>query len=477
MTKQAKKEQEVPQEEKAPLVEATTAALRSEQFPDGVDGFDVRLIFSQLTQETTPHGFEWKQFDNLMEGLGFTLDKSANYQGLIKKPDGEMPETIFIAHLDTVGSVPPKRIEQRIRGDYMLTDGKTLLGADDKAGVTVLLYLLHMQVPGFYVFTYGEESGRIGSRALTMKYKFDHFKRAIAFDRRGTTSIITRQSGQTSCSDEFADALADQYADLGVILEKDTGGSFTDTVSFFGEVPECTNISVGYENAHGSNEFQNLAYLERLCHASARVDWEALPTVQDPSKRYGGSYASGKAGGADYGHFYRGAGEYTVDDYGAHHYSSGKNWRNASAAKPPTPSKLPSESWDEWTARVNQGKASGATTPPPSSATTTVKPAKPASNAKPTAALSAPKPEPEERSDEKAQAELATGFYEDPNDLKKAQAEWDELVMQYERGQATDSDVESFVYSWPEFASAAFADALKELSWDKVLNYEIRRPR
>ena len=260
---------------------------RSQKYPDGVNGFDVRGVFTHLTRYTTPHGFEWMQHHELLTNAGFTLDKTANYRGVITNPDGSEPETIFIAHLDTVGPVPPQRVEHFLYEDGVIaSNGKTILGADDKAGVTVLLYLIHQRVPGLYVMTWGEESGRQGSRALVNKYRFDTYKRAIAFDRKGTSSIITKQSGQTSCSDQFADALIDQFHRRGMIFTKDPGGSYTDTVSFFGEVPECTNISAGYTEAHSNREQQDLAFLEDLCHAAGEIDWEALSTAQDPKKRY-----------------------------------------------------------------------------------------------------------------------------------------------------------------------------------------------
>ena len=284
---------------------------RSTKYPDGVDGFDVRSTFILLTRETTPHGFEWKQFDTLLTQSGFFLDKTANYQGSINNPDGSIPETIFIAHLDTIGNVPPARIEHVFKDDTVTSNGTTILGADDKAGVTILLYLIHKQVPGFYVFTWGEESGRLGSRALAARYSFAKFKRAIAFDRKGTTSIITRQGGQISCSNEFADALIKEFATHDLAFEKDPTGTFTDTVSFFGEVPECTNISVGYSFAHGTQEEQDLAFLEDLCHAAGRIKWEELPTHQETSVRYPkveqGSYKTSSYGyQGSYGGSYQG---------------------------------------------------------------------------------------------------------------------------------------------------------------------------
>ena len=321
-----------------PKVAKPDTPPRSERFPDGVDGFDVRGTFAHLTQYTTPRGFEWMHYHDLLVDAGFTLDKSANYQGVVNNPDGSIPETVFIAHMDTVGSVPPKRINQIIDGDIMRTDGTSNLGADDKAGMTVLLYLVHKRVPGFYVFAWGEESGREGSRALTNKYSFKHFKRAIAFDRKSKDSIITVQSGQQSCSEEFATALAAQLNAHGLNMSSDPTGSFTDTFSFFGEVPECTNISVGYEGAHGNTENQDLAFLEDLCFAAGQVKWEELPTVQDTKQRYRAYKAATPAqpGGA----YQRNFQSWDTDggwtgSRGPYHYSPAAPPKATGAATPP----------------------------------------------------------------------------------------------------------------------------------------------
>jgi hypothetical protein len=297
-------------------VEKEGAPQKATQFPDGVDGFDVRRVFLTLTAETTPTGFEWKQFDSMLMRMNFTLDKSASYQGFINKEDGGPSETMFIAHMDTVGSVPPKTVRHIIDGDIVRTNGETILGADDKAGMTVLLYLIHKRVPGMYVFTWGEEAGRKGSTLLASHYDLKRIKRAVAFDRKGKTSIITRQMASQSCSDEFADALIKEFGKYELTMEKDPRGSYTDTYSFTGEIPECTNISVGYGNAHNTNEYQDLAYLERLCYAAGRVDWESLPTVMDPKVRY----AYPISYGTSYGHEY-------YESYGQEWVKRAGHWR------------------------------------------------------------------------------------------------------------------------------------------------------
>lgn len=77
----------------------------------------------------------------------------------------------FTSHMDTV--VPGKNIQPMIEGDYIKSDGTTILGADDKAGLATMIEALHCikeqklahgQIQ--FVITVGEESGLVGAKAL-----------------------------------------------------------------------------------------------------------------------------------------------------------------------------------------------------------------------------------------------------------------------------------------------------------------------
>ncbi|WP_078379908.1 M20/M25/M40 family metallo-hydrolase [Sutcliffiella halmapala] len=99
----------------------------------------------------------------------------------------------FTSHMDTV--VPGKGIKPSIKDDYIVTDGTTILGADDKAGLAAMLEAVkvlkennieHGTVQ--FIITAGEESGLVGAKALdpamvTAKYGF-------ALDSDGTVGNI-----------------------------------------------------------------------------------------------------------------------------------------------------------------------------------------------------------------------------------------------------------------------------------------------
>jgi hypothetical protein len=168
--------------------------------------------------------------------------------------------------------------------EIFVTDGTSILGADDKSGVAVMLYMMSHNIPGIYYYFIGEERGGIGSSNLASIYEtVEHLKgvkRCISFDRRNYYSVITSQLGRQCCSDKFASTLAGELNKSGLKISLDPTGVYTDSASFMDDIPECTNVSVGYFNEHTINERQNISYLERLAKACLKVNWESLPTVR-----------------------------------------------------------------------------------------------------------------------------------------------------------------------------------------------------
>lgn len=147
-----------------------------------------------------------------------------------------------------------------------------------------MLYMMAHNVPGLYYFFLGEERGGVGSRLVAGDFdEIEHLKniqRCISFDRRKTGSVITSQYGRVCCSDEFGSALCREYNSNGMKLSLDNTGIFTDSASFIDNIPECTNISVGYDHEHTFTEIQNITFLEKIAKASANVEWSKLPTIR-----------------------------------------------------------------------------------------------------------------------------------------------------------------------------------------------------
>jgi hypothetical protein len=241
---------------------------------------DIRSTFISLTTMTYPHGHESEVLKFLPKDL--IKDEFDNYYKIIGKS-----ETMFTSHLDTADRKQSKVTIYSTEkdGDEMfVTDGTSILGADDKAGVSIMLYMMAHNIPGIYYFFDGEERGGIGSNKVASVFEsIEHLKgvkRCISFDRRNYYSVITQQLGRECCSDEFATELAKELNKSGLKISLDPTGIYTDSASFIDEIPECTNISVGYFSEHTINETQNISFLQRLGKACLDVNWESLPTVK-----------------------------------------------------------------------------------------------------------------------------------------------------------------------------------------------------
>lgn len=203
--------------------------------------------------------------------------KATNW--VIEVPGGD-GKTLFSCHTDTVHHNDKKQELVYDKGmNVVYKDDGEPLGGDNTAGVWILLEMIAAGVPGTYAFHYGEERGCLGSRDMARMFPLwlKQFDRAIAFDRRGTTSVITKQMGSTTCSDTFAIALSDM---LKSGFEPDPTGFYTDTASYSGLIAECTNLSIGYALEHSKDEYLDLEHLALMRELAISLDWEELPTVR-----------------------------------------------------------------------------------------------------------------------------------------------------------------------------------------------------
>jgi hypothetical protein len=235
----------------------------------------IRKKFLQLTKKTYPHGTEHTLERQLPKD--YHKETHGNYFVTV----GENYSTMFTCHLDTA-SKKEVNIRHTFNGNMIKSDGTTILGADDKAGMIVLLYMIEKMVPGLYYFFVGEEVGCIGSKKLSKNFNLTNINKVVSFDRRGTHSIITKQLYGRCCSNEFAETLCKNFSqiDRGLKLKPDDTGIMTDSAQFISLIPECTNISVGYYKEHTVDECQDIEYLRRLCLACVKIDWESLPIVR-----------------------------------------------------------------------------------------------------------------------------------------------------------------------------------------------------
>lgn len=221
--------------------------------------------------------------DHIPEGLTSSIDAAGNVH--IDARVNKNNRTLFVAHVDTVHRITgPNKIRKTDTMWYAHADAP--LGADDGAGVAMLMHLLCAGIPAYYIFTQGEECGGIGAKYVSENTKLlSQFDRAVAFDRRGIDSVITHQGYGRCCSDVFAQALSDALNDdLTLMYLPDDTGVYTDTAEFVDVIPECTNISVGYYSEHTAQERLDIVHLQALADRCLRIDWDSLPTTRDPRK-------------------------------------------------------------------------------------------------------------------------------------------------------------------------------------------------
>ncbi len=217
-----------------------------------------------------------------IDPLGVNYDSFGNAH----KQIGHAP-ILWSCHTDTVHH---KGGKQRIGLDDNTVhliggDRGDCLGADDGAGVWLMREMILAGVSGLYVFHAGEEHGCLGSKYIATQhpYSLHGIQAAIAFDRKGTRDIITHQMGTRSCSETFAASLS---AALGSKLKyrADPTGTYTDTASYTDLIGECTNISVGYEGAHGASETLNVKHLIQLRNRMVKFNPNGLVFEREPGE-------------------------------------------------------------------------------------------------------------------------------------------------------------------------------------------------
>lgn len=101
-----------------------------------------------------------------------TTEHEANNLICTLKGTNSHSRTIFFSsHMDTV--TPGIGIKPQIKDEYIVSDGTTILGADDKAGIAVIFELIHLLKENniehgdiVFIFTVGEESGLAGAKAI-----------------------------------------------------------------------------------------------------------------------------------------------------------------------------------------------------------------------------------------------------------------------------------------------------------------------
>jgi tripeptide aminopeptidase len=135
-------------------------------------------------------------------GASVVRDGSAPLTGsttgnlIAKVPGAEnAPPLLLCAHMDTVE--PGRGVRPRLENGVFFSDGTTILGADDKSALAVILEVLAVlrenslpRCPLEIVFTTAEEIGLLGAKHLD--YSFLSAKMGYALDTSGTGRLVTQ---------------------------------------------------------------------------------------------------------------------------------------------------------------------------------------------------------------------------------------------------------------------------------------------
>jgi hypothetical protein len=195
---------------------------------------------------------------------------------------GDAP-IMWSCHTDSVHNVEGfQKIKHKAGWIGLHPDEKraNCLGADDCAGVWLLREMILAGKSGLYVFHREEECGGHGSQWIAKNNAalVDGIQACIALDRKGTDSIITHQWGGRCASDAFAASMGKQFSGY----KADTGGSFTDSANYTHLVPECSNLSVGYEAQHSKDERLAYFHLLDLRDQLLRFDYRKVAIQRTP---------------------------------------------------------------------------------------------------------------------------------------------------------------------------------------------------
>ncbi|HOP94867.1 MAG: M20/M25/M40 family metallo-hydrolase [Dictyoglomaceae bacterium] len=107
--------------------------------------------------------------------------------------DGEGEPFFVSAHMDTV--TPGENINPKIEGEYIVSDGTTILGADDKSAISAMIEALTVLREEKaktkkieFIFTIGEEVGLIGAKNIDKSLIVS--KEGYVFDGEGDVGTI-----------------------------------------------------------------------------------------------------------------------------------------------------------------------------------------------------------------------------------------------------------------------------------------------
>lgn len=201
----------------------------------------------------------------------------------------DVDTVFFTAHMDTV--TPGKNIKPKVENDYIVSDGTTILGADDKAGIAVLLETVralkenniqHGDIQ--FVITVGEESGLAGAKAidtslLTAKYGY-------ALDSDGPVGNIVIEAPYQS---KIWTRIYGKSAHAGVAPEKGISAITVAAKAIakmkLGRIDEDTTANIGYFKGGKQTQTNVVCDYVEIVSEARSLQKEKLIKVTDEMKQ------------------------------------------------------------------------------------------------------------------------------------------------------------------------------------------------
>ena len=181
--------------------------------------------------------------------------------------DSELPTLLFCAHLDTV--IPGENVEPIINDGVISSKGDTILGSDDKAGITAILGMLkrikteniaHGNIE--VVFTIAEEIGLLGAKNLN--YDLLDAELGVIYDSGGPIgTIVTKAPAQ----DQINVKVYGKSAHAGLNPSSGVNAIKVSSIAIsnlnLGQIDEETTANIGViKGGHATNIVPDLVELE-----------------------------------------------------------------------------------------------------------------------------------------------------------------------------------------------------------------------
>lgn len=270
--------------------------------------------FLELVQTNSESGNEGKiqaQLKNKFESLGLTVveDQASQNQYLgannlictlpSTTEDKQIDKVYFTSHMDTV--VPGIDIKPQIKDDgYIYSDGSTILGADDKAGLAAIIEALevihetnlpHGQLQ--FVITVGEEIGLEGAKQLPIELLDADFGYAIDASAPVGTTVVGAPTQMKFDATIYGKTAHASVPDKGISAINIASKAVSDMK--LGRIDDITTANIGrFEGGSATNIVADKVTLkaEARSHSNERIDKQIehmQSVVEKTVQRYGTS--------------------------------------------------------------------------------------------------------------------------------------------------------------------------------------------